>query len=367
LEPATTDPVNRKITVKISLLEILACPRCGGWLAVKEASRNASDITEGTLWCACGSTFQIEGAIPRFVSTDNYVRSFSFQWRKHQRTQLDVNDRRESEETFLLSTGLTRDELAGKLVLDVGCGMGRFADVASRFGAEVVGVDLSYAIESAHKNIGARPNVHLAQADLFHLPFRKETFDCIFSIGVLHHTPDCRKAVLSLIPFLKEGGILAVWVYQKYKLHTLCQYSPERFTARPGELPYVLQAPFRVSPRWMPIVARTAIWVDRLNNVWNGTVRAVAQRLPVKVLYALCHAAIPLYHVLKLRPFTPLRLIIKISMHPDPEWRVLDTFDNLSPRYQSRHTYEEVCGWFEEGGLRNIVLLPNQIAVRGQR
>jgi SAM-dependent methyltransferase len=230
-----------------------------------------------------------------------------------------------------------------------------------------VGVDLSYAIESAHKNIGSRPNVHLAQADLFHLPFPQKAFDCIFSIGVLHHTPDCRNAVLGLIPFLKDGGTLAVWVYPKYKLHTLCRYSPERFTARPGELPYVLQAPFRVSSRWMPVVARSAIWVDRLNNLWNGTVRAIARRLPVKALYALCHAAIPLYHVLKLRPFTPLRLIFKISMHPDPEWRVLDTFDNLSPRYQSRHTYEEVRGWFEEGGLKNIILLPNQIAVRGQR
>lgn len=353
--------------MKESFLKILSCLRCGERLEVKSNRRDEDEICEGTLWCQCGEIYLIERGIPRFVSTDNYVRSFSFQWRKHHRTQLDINDRRESEETFFLSTGLTPDELAGKLVLDIGCGMGRFADVASRFGAEVVGVDLSYAIESAQTNIGSRSNVHLAQADLFHLPFRKQMFDFIFSIGVLHHTPDCRKAVLGLIPFLKERGTLAVWVYPKYKLHTLCQYSPERFTARPGELPYVLQAPFRVSPRWMPIVARTAIWVDRLNNLWNNTVRAIARQLPVKLLYALCHAAIPLYHVLKLRPFTPLRLILKISMHPDPEWRVLDTFDNLSPRYQSRHTYEEVRGWFEDEGLKNVVLLPNQIAVRGQR
>lgn len=353
--------------MKESLLEILACPRCRGRLNLKETARDGTEISEGTFWCACGATFPIEGGIPRFVSSDQYVRSFSFQWAKHRQTQLDVQDRRESEETFRLSTGFTPEQLAGKLVLDVGCGMGRFADVAGRFGAEVVGVDLSYAIESAHKNIGARDNVHLAQADVFDLPFGEKTFDYIFSIGVLHHTPNCRKAVLGLIPFLKDGGTLAVWVYPKYRLHTLFQYSPERFAARPDELPYVLQAPFRVSPRWMPIVARTAIWVDRLTKLWNDGVRVVARQLPVRVLYAFCHAAIPLYHVLKLRLFTPFRLIFKISMHPDPEWRVLDTFDNLSPRYQSRHTYEEVRGWFEEGGLKNIVFLPNQIAVRGHR
>lgn len=331
------------------------------------AVQNAEDMVQGTLWCACGATFSIEGSIPRFVPTDRYVQSFSFQWKKHQQTQLDSYDRKESEETFILSTGLTREQLAGKTVLDIGCGMGRFADVANRFGARVVGIDLSFAIESAQANIGGRRDVHLAQSDLFHLPFRKEAFECIFSIGVLHHTPDCRKAVLGLIPYLKRGGTLAVWVYPKYRIDTLCRYSPERFADRPGELPYVLQAPFRLSPRWMPVLRRVAIWVDRLNNAWNSTVRAIARQLPVRLLYALCHAAIPLYHVLKLRPFMPLRLFIKISMHPDPEWRVLDTFDNLSPRYQSRHTYEEVSGWFREGNLKNITLLPNQIAVRGER
>ena len=212
-----------------------------------------------------------------------------------------------------------------------------------------------------------RANVHLAQADLFHLPFRRNSFDCIFSMGVLHHTPDCRRAVLDLIPFLKEGGTLAVWVYPKYKLHTLCKYSPERFLAPASEIPYVLQAPFPASPRWLPILSSVAVWVDRLNNFWNSLLRVVARQLPVKALYALCHVAIPLYHVLKLRPFTPLRLIFKISMHKDPQWRVLDTFDNLSARYQSRHTYDEVKGWFREGGLKEIVILANQIAVRGQR
>ena len=353
--------------MKTSFAEILACPACGGALRVEATLDERGEIREGSLSCLCGAEYRIRGFVPRMVSSDSYVNTFSFQWERHRRTQLDADGRRESEETFFLSTGLTKDQLEGKLVLDVGCGMGRFADVASRYGAEVVGVDLSYAIESAQENIGLRSNVHLVQADLFHLPFRKNSFDCIFSIGVLHHTPDCRKAVLGLIPYLKEGGTLAIWVYPKYKLHTLCRYSPERFLAPAGELPYTLQAPFRASRRWLPILSYVAIWVDRLSNLWNSILRASARQLPVKVLYRLCHMAIPLYHVLKLRPFTPLRLIFKISMHQDPQWRVLDTFDNLSPRYQSRHTYEEVSGWFREGGLKQIVLLPNQIAVRGQR
>ena len=353
--------------MKASLLRILACPACGGELTLYSERVEDGEIREGSLSCTCGGRYPIRGFVPRLVSSDGYVNSFSYQWQRHRRTQLDGADRRESDMTFRLSTGFAAEELAGRLVLDAGCGMGRFADVVSRGGGEVVGVDLSYAIDAAQENIGLRPNVHLVQADVFHLPFRKDVFDCIFSIGVLHHTPDCRGAVLGLIPYLRPGGELAVWVYPKYKLHTLCQYSPERFTAKPGELPYVLEAPFKIPRQWVAVFSRCAIWIDRLNNLWNGSLRAVARRMPVKLLHRLCYLAVPLYHILRRRPFTPLRLVIKISMHPDPEWRVLDTFDNLSAQYQSRHTYDEVRGWFGEAGLTDIMLLPNHIAVRGRR
>ena len=345
--------------------EQLVCPSCGGALTVHATQSEGDRIRTGQLSCACGAAYPIREYVPRFVQTDGYVDTFSFQWLTHRRTQLDGASRRESEETFTLSTGINPSDLKGKLVLDVGCGMGRFSDVVSRAGAEAVGIDLSFAVDAAQGNLGARDNVNLAQADVFKLPFRQGTFDCIFSIGVLHHTPDCRAAVMRLIPYLKPGGVLAIWVYPKYKLDNLFRYSAERWSAE--STPYVLRAPVRLGPVGRAVFSRTAIWVDRVNNFGNSLARAIGTRLPVRVLYAACHAAIPLYHVLKLRPFAPLRLFIKISMHPDPEWRVLDTFDNLSPKYQSRHTYEEVQGWFEQGGLREIAWMPNFVGVRGRR
>jgi hypothetical protein len=48
-------------------------------------------------------------------------------------------------------------------------------------------------------------------------------------------------------------------------------------------------------------------------------------------------------------------LTIGVSMHPDPEVRVCDTLDWYAPRYLSRHTKEEVAGWFVEAGLSDIV------------
>jgi len=70
-------------------------------------------------------------------------------------------------------------------VLDVGCGMGRFADVILRWGGEDYAVDLSFAVDAAYANLGDRPGFHVAQASVFDLPFRPKTFDLIFSLGVL--------------------------------------------------------------------------------------------------------------------------------------------------------------------------------------
>jgi len=53
-------------------------------------------------------------------------------------------------------------------------------------------------------------------------------------------------------------------------------------------------------------------------------------------------------------------------MDPDPEWRVLDTFDWYSPRYQWKHTYPEVRIWFETAGLEEITILPRPVAFRGR-
>ena len=47
-------------------------------------------------------------------------------------------------------------------------------------------------------------------------------------------------------------------------------------------------------------------------------------------------------------------LTIGVSMHPDPEVRVCDTLDWYAPKYLSRHTFEEVEGWFQEAGLMEI-------------
>ncbi len=187
---------------------ILVCARCGAALPPEKSWEST-----GTRCAGCGTAVPVIRGIPRFVASDAYTASFSFEWNRHRKTQLDDAASRESEETFRAKTGVSPEEVSGRLVLDVGCGMGRFADVVSGWGGNVVGIDLSLAAEAAHANLGGRENVRILQADLFHLPFRPGMFDIVYSLGVLHHTPDCEKAFRQLVPFVRPGGRLCLWVY----------------------------------------------------------------------------------------------------------------------------------------------------------
>src|SRR6266545_3231590 len=170
--------------VSNEVLAILRCLDCQGYL---------SPGSDELVCSGCGRKYPVLNDVLRFVDEENYAGSFGFQWKLYAQTQLDDANSQRSETAFRLRTGFRPEDLQGKLVLDVGCGMGRFAEVATRWGAQVVGVDLSLASEMAAKNLAGRRAV-LLQADVFNLPFAPASFDYIYSIGVLHHTPNCEEA-----------------------------------------------------------------------------------------------------------------------------------------------------------------------------
>ncbi|MCY2963628.1 MAG: class I SAM-dependent methyltransferase, partial [Planctomycetota bacterium] len=249
--------------MKPGLVDILSCLSCGGGeFRVESKETRGNDVIDGKIVCGkCGAEYAVRNGVLRCVESDKYVGNFSFEWQLHRKTQFDGPTSNESYEVFYRKTGIKEDQVRGKKVLDVGVGTGRFADVAERSGAEVVGIDLSYAVEAAVENVGGRDRVNVIQADCFQLPFKKEQFDLIYSIGVLHHTPDCKKAFQGLIPYLKPGGTIVIWVYDAH-------------VWQPGSV------------------------LDRVNSLW----RSVTTRLPTKVLYGLCLVELPFYFLRKI-PF----------------------------------------------------------------
>jgi SAM-dependent methyltransferase len=300
---------------------LLRCTNCRRTLQQQDA---------GYCCTGCGRDIPSINGVARFVDTKNYADSFGFQWTRYSRTQLDGKDVHDSEHHFRIKTGFEPQDLNGKRVLDVGCGMGRFAEVATRWGARVVGVDLSAAAEVAARNLADREFLAL-QADVFHLPFELESFDCIYSLGVLHHTPDCEAAVKVLPQFLRPGGIMAVWLYSGYN-------------------------------KWY-----------RFTDIY----RRFTHRMPAPALHRLLRVAVPvLYHLdrgLRVvpwvgRPFAGLiHHVFPVNRQSDPEARILDTFDWYSPKYQSKHTYEQVFRWFESCGLEDLHVAETPVAVRGRK
>lgn len=303
--------------------EVLAILRC------LDCQSGLNSEAEGLVCAGCGRQYPLLNGVVRFVGAQEYAGSFGFQWKLYARTQLDNETNQKSERAFRRRTGFRPEDLAGKLVLDVGCGMGRFAEVATRWGAHVVGIDLSLASEVAAKNLAER-NATIFQADVFKIPFAAESFDYIYSIGVLHHTPDCERAFKSLPRLLKPGGRIAIWLYSSYN-------------------------------PWY-----------RMSDVY----RKITRRMSPQTLHTLCRGVVPLYgihQVLKKIPrlgtgaSSVLAWIIPMSFSKDSTWRILDTFDWYSPWYQSKHTYEEVFRWFEACGLEDLRVIEQPIAVQGTR
>lgn len=318
--PITEQPVQSPLSA--DLQAILRCLSCG--------SKLDSDNAGGYVCPECKRAYPNVQGIARFVDAQHYAASFGFQWHRYQKTQLDHDELRESERHFLAKTALRPEDLKGKLVLDVGCGMGRFAEVATRWGARVVGVDLSAAAEVAAKNLAER-DFTAFQADVFALPFAPESFDVIYSIGVLHHTPDCEAAVKALDKYLKPGGLLVVWLYSGYN-------------------------------KWY-----------RFSDFW----RRYTHKMKPETLHGILKVAVPFFYNLnqglKRVPLVgspvagAIHHVFPVNRQKTPEARMLDTFDWYSPKYQSKHTYEQVFKWFQAMGMEDMRVGEISIAVRGRK
>ena len=315
--------------MKPRLLELLRCSECHGPLALSNSRENGSEIESGTLTCSgCAREFPIVRSIPRFVPAENYASNFGLQWNRFRKTQLDSHTGVPiSRDRLFFSSQWSVEEMQGQRILDAGCGAGRFAEVTLTTGAEVVAVDYSSAVDACWANLGPHPRLHVVQADIYHLPFRSESFDRGYCLGVLRHTPDVKRAFMALPSQIRCSGKLAVDVYAKVPLNVLWpKYWLRPLTRRMNQR-RLLEVVERNVPRLLPI------------SDFLAGVPVVGKRL---------RYAVP---VANHRPDYPSLSDAQIQV-----WAILNTYDMFSPAYDQPQSAKTLRQWFDEAGMHDVVI-----------
>lgn len=309
-----------------ALLDWLCCPACGGGLSLEDAREKEGEIESAHLRCAtCPRDYPVLAYVPRFIPAGNYADSFGLQWNQFRRTQLDSQTGLPvSRDRFFRQSGWAPAELAGRNVLDVGCGAGRFAEVALATGARVVALDYSSAVDACRANLGPNPRLDVVQGDIYRLPFKPGRFDAVYCFGVLQHTPDVRRAFLSLAAPLREGGRLAVDLYPKLWLNVVWP----KYWLRPLTRRMAPERLFRVVRRMVPLL----LPLSRLLG-----------RLPV--VGAKARYLVPVANYEAVYPLSEPQL---------REWAVLDTFDMLAPAHDHPQSASTLRAWFAEAGVRSV-------------
>jgi SAM-dependent methyltransferase len=311
------------------LLDLLACPACQlpNLDVASGNGRGDAEIHDGSLICdSCGATYPISGGIPRFVTPDDdYCENFGFQWQEWRTLQIDrLSGHHLSEERFLSDSRWAADWLKGKLILDAGCGAGRFTDIAAAHGARVIAVDISQAIDACHETTAIHDGrVHCIQASLFDLPLRPDIFDAVYCMGVIQHTPD-PAGLMALLPrFLQPGGKISYNFYEEgiWRRLQIIKYALRLFTPH------------------LSVNANLAL-----------------SRFLVGLLYPLTRALAPIRKMRILNHLIPIAAVHDPQLTPDQQraWTLLDTFDWYGARFEKRQHHQAAHAVLKAAGMENI-------------
>jgi len=271
------------------------------------------------------SQWPIVRSIPRFCDSKNYTENFGYQWNIFDKNQIDsYSNIKQSEKRFYLETDWNSDELENQKILEVGSGAGRFTEVLLRTSkAKLHSFDFSNAVDANFKNNHKYiKRLRLFQASLYKIPFPDYSFDKIFCLGVLQHTPSFEKSLVAISKKLKISGELVV---DFYPVKSLLTFFHSKYVVR-------LISPYIPKEILLKIIKISAPFLIVLFDLF---------------------CKLRLSALTRFIPITDLRYIPKeLSKHQRMNWAIMDTFDAFSPEFDSPRSIKYVSRYLKSIGFK---------------
>jgi ubiquinone/menaquinone biosynthesis C-methylase UbiE len=221
--------------------------------------------------------------------------------------------------------GKFKDSLSGKVVLEAGCGAGRFTEVLLEKGARLVSSDLSSAVEVNQENCPLSDHHIIIQADINDMPYADESFDIVICLGVIQHTPNSEETIANLFRLVKKGGTLIIDHYTFSKSY------------------YLRLAVFYRRYLKNKTAAETIPYTEKLVKLFLPWHKRFAN---YKLLSVLLNRISPVISYYKVFP--------EFNEQQQEEWALLDTHDSLTDWHKNFRTRQQITQTLKNLGAINI-------------
>ena len=287
---------------------------------------NKPYLKEGNKYICGDRIVEVTCDIPRFVPGGSYASLFGDQWKQYKKTQLDsYSGSPISENRLNRCLGELQKNLQGKLVLEAGCGAGRFTEVLLKKGATLVSADLSSAVEVNIENFPVSDKHIVIQADINDMPYADESFDMVICLGVIQHTTNSEKTIEDLYKLVKKGGALVIDHYTFDKSNYLRLAPLYRMFLRTKTADFTIPYTQKLVKRYLPLHKKFAK---------NKLLSVLFNRISPVITY---YKAFP-----------------QLNDEQQKEWALLDTHDSLTDWNKRFRNKKEISNTLTTLGAVNI-------------
>lgn len=220
---------------------------------------------------------------------------------------------------------------SGKSVLDVGCGTGRWSKYLASKVRILEAIDPSDAVISAAKLLQNEKNIRISKASVNGIPFPDNSFDFVFSLGVLHHIPDTQNAMYECVKKVKPGGYFLVYLYYD----------------------------FDNRGKFYKLLFLASNLIRRVVCILPSTLKKAACDLLALLVY------LPIISISKFLLLIGVKKIIKhipLSYYADKSINIIrnDSLDRFGTPLEQRYSQKEIYRMMSSCGLNDIIFSKNE-------